>query len=40
MIKDRIIELCKMSELELYVYMETILSAYYGKKVKKNKERG
>ena len=37
MIKDRIIELCKMSELELYIYMETMLSAYYGKKVKKNK---
>ena len=37
MIKDRIIELCKMSELELYIYMETMLRAYYGKKVKKNK---
>lgn len=37
MIKDRIIELCKMSELELYSYMEAMLSAYYGKRVKKNK---
>lgn len=35
--KNRLIELCKMTETELFVYMKAMLQSYYGKKVKVNK---